>query len=141
MANIIKKPSHECTTYLFLKLKGVSDYLVDADTHERMLSAGRAISAFTENYVLGKNGYEIEVNRKYDVDINNMVRKTIKHFVGKEKEVKQMLQKLDAELSLEIIPYLCADSEYPNPILSMDKDIIAFLHQSGTELDIDYYII
>lgn len=141
MAITIKKPSHECATYLFLKLKDVDDHSVDIDANVRMDNAGRELSAFTQDYILKKYGYEIALNEEYDVDINNMVRKTIKDFVGKEKKIKQMLQRLGAEMYLEIVPYIRADCEDPKPILSLDDDIIEFAYKSGVKLDIDYYIL
>lgn len=141
MVNKFKKASHECATYLLLQLKGVDDYTIDTEACARADKVGRAISAFTEDYVLKKYGFKIALNEQYDVDINNMVRKTIQDFIGKEKELRQMLVKFDAEMYLEIVPYIYADCEEPHPILSPDDDIIEFLYKSGVRLDIDYYII
>lgn len=137
----IKRPSHECKTYLFLKLKGIDDYRIDMGAYERMDNLGMAISAFTEDYVLRKYGYEIARNEEYDVDINNMVRKTIRNFVGKEKEIRQMLERFGAEMYLEIVPEIRADCDEPKPILSPDDDVIEFAYKSGVKLDIDYYVL
>ena len=70
-----------------------------------------------------------------------MVRRTIKSFVGKERELRQLLEKFDAEMYLEIVPYIRADCDEPKPILSPDGDIIEFAYKSGVKLDFDYYII
>lgn len=141
MARNTKKAPHECATYLFLEFKDVDDVPADAELRARLERAGRAISAFTEDYAIKKYGCEIARNEQYDADVNNMVHRTIKDLVGKESEVKQMLEALDADLYLEIVPYIRADSDCPKPILSLDRDIIEFLYKSGTQLDIDYYII
>lgn len=61
----IKRPSHECKTYLFLKLKGIDDYRIDMGAYERMDNLGMAISAFTEDYVLRKYGNSFSLSFPY----------------------------------------------------------------------------
>lgn len=127
-----KAPAHSCRTYLRL--------CVDEDHDGK--TTEQALDAFTKDWRRSRDGeYEIEENEVYDVDINNMIRKTVRAFVGREDEVKQLLKKLGAQLYLEVVPYIYADSESPRPILSPDADIIAFLYKSGIRFDLDYYIV
>lgn len=127
-----KGPAHSCRTYLRLCVGG--DH--DNKSTEQMLDA------FTKDWRRLRDGeYEIANNEIYDVDINNMIRKTVRAFIGREKEVKQLLKRLGAQLYLEVVPHIYADSERPKPILSLNADNVAFLYKSGILFDLDYYIV
>ncbi len=141
MAIRSEQSSHSCTTYLVLQLKGVVDHLKDKDGAERIQRASAALSAFTRDYTLTKFGYEIAKNERYETDVNGMVRKTIAAFIGKEERLKEVLKAVGGELYLEIVPYIRANCAQPNPILSLEEDVVGFLYKTGTRLDIDYYIV
>lgn len=87
-------------------------------------------------------GYlEVGRNEEYDVDLNVMVRKTLKDLWGKEKILLELKKKYRLKYFLERVVHLYADTKNNvNPFLSLDHDIIAFLYKSGTDDDLDYYV-
>lgn len=88
-----------------------------------------------------KYAYHTEVNKNYDVDVNNMLRATLAPFFGKEERMKNIANEFGIKFVLEIVPELYASSPLPTPILSLDKDIIEFLYLSGAEHDLDLYLL
>ena len=81
---------------------------------------------------------EIGRNEIYDVDINKMVRITLKDLFGKEDVLVMLKEKYNLEYYLERVLGIYCDSVHP--ILSLDADIIEFLYKSKTIDDLDYYI-
>ena len=81
---------------------------------------------------------EIGRNEDYDVDINKMVRVTLKDLFGKEDILVMLKNKYNLEYYLERVPCIYSDSIHP--ILSLDYDILEFLYKSKTVDDLDYYI-
>ncbi len=98
------------------------------------------VLAFGNVWFKDPYGYRTQYNLDYDVDVNNMLRVTLAPFFGKEEEIKRVCDLYRVSFVLEIIPELCASSEDPTPILSLDNDIIKFLYLSGVEHDLDLYI-
>ncbi len=86
------------------------------------------------------HAYHTKVNTQYNVDVNNMLRVTLAPFFGKESEIKRISERYGVEFVLEIVAELEANSPEPTPILSLDNDIIAFLHLSSTTHDLDLYV-
>ncbi len=82
----------------------------------------------------------------YDIDIPNMMRKTIKDLIPKKAELLKIREDYDAGLYLEVVPEIYVpkddnDTDYePHPVITPSRDIIEFLYETKTELDIDYYI-
>ena len=97
-------------------------------------------SSFCTEVKQTNNMIEIGLNKNYDVDINNMIRKTIFDLLGKEEEIKKYLKQNKIEEFLEIVPEIASKSNESKPILSLDEDIIEFLYKSGIRMDLDYYI-
>jgi len=97
-------------------------------------------SSFCTEVKQTNNMIEIGLNKNYDVDINNMIRKTIFDLLGKEEEIKKYLKENKIEAFLEIVPEIASKSNESKPILSLDEDIIEFLYKSGIRMDLDYYI-
>lgn len=97
-------------------------------------------SSFCTEVKQANNMIEIGLNKNYDVDINNMIRKTIFDLLGKEEEIKKYLKENKIEAFLEIVPEIASKSNESKPILSLDEDIIEFLYKSGIRMDLDYYI-
>lgn len=91
--------------------------------------------------VWDRHCFIIGYNERYDVDVNVMLRVTLKGLLGKEAELRALQDKFSVATVLEIVPYIVADSDEPTQILAVDRDIVEFLYKSGAELDIDYYII
>ena len=87
------------------------------------------------------NTIEIGRNEIYDVDVNKMVRVTLKDLFGKEEKLLYLKEKYNLYYALERVPSIVADTTEPHPILSLDSDIVEFLAKTGTVDDLDYYII
>lgn len=87
------------------------------------------------------NGFRIGLNEEYDVDVNNMIRVTLKDLLGKEEWIRDLQTRLGVKTSLEIVPYLVCGSEEPSQYLSLEDDVIEFLYRSHTAMDLDYYIL
>jgi hypothetical protein len=100
----------------------------------------KALKSFTKNVEWKNYEFIVEDNDKYNVDINEMIRATIKPFVGREEEVKTLKEKYGLEILLTIVPEIYADNEEVRPLLSLDDDIIAFLYNTNISHDLDYYI-
>ena len=81
----------------------------------------------------------IGFNEKYEVDINDMIRKTIKPLLGKEDELDMLRRKYNLKYYLALVPTIKVDGVHP--ILSLAPDIVEFLYLTGTEEDLDYYIV
>ncbi len=126
---------HHLKTYLHIVCPG-----------EQAEACARAISKFTDDFshiqcVNGAISYSVCVNKDYDVDVNEMLRKTLAPFFGREAELKEALAAAGATSAyVEIVADLDHKSDEPTPILGLDGDIIAFCYLSGILPDLDYYI-
>ena len=80
-------------------------------------------------------------NETYEVNINDMLRKTLAGMMDKADILRRMREEAGLSYALVIVPEIVRDSDEPTPILSLEEDIIAFLHVSGATHDIDYYIL
>lgn len=83
---------------------------------------------------------EIGRNEIFNIDINEMVRVTLKDLFGKEVILSELKEKYKLEYYLERVPMLNGDTTKVNPVLSLDYDIIEFLYKTKTIDDLDYYI-
>lgn len=88
-----------------------------------------------------RHRFVIGLNEKYDADVNEMIRATLKDLIGKEDKIAEMKEKFSVQTVLEIVPYVAVDSDEPTQNLSLDDDIIDFLYATGTSHDLDYYVI
>ncbi len=77
----------------------------------------------------------------FDIDINVMLRKTLKNLFGKEEILVELKREYALEYYLERVPTLVAGSDMPNQLLSLDLDIIEFMYKTGTHDDLDYFVI
>jgi len=84
---------------------------------------------------------EIGRNEIFDININEMVRVTLKDLFGKEEILLNLKKKYNLTYYLERVPSLVYDTDEPNQILSLEPDIVEFLYKSQTEDDLDYYIL
>lgn len=147
------KNDHSCKTYVSVGLKFDSDKNVellrrgarhcepeDIGIYNRD-DVGRALEVLTSDLTWRRHWFEIGVNGDYDVDVNNMIRITLKDLIGKEETIKSIADNFDVDFCLHVVPYIVRDSDEPSQILSLDDDIIAFLHESGVSFDLDYYIL
>ena len=60
-----------------------------------------------------------------------MIRRTIKELLGREELLLSIQQKYCAEIYLEVVPWIVANSDEPRQILSLEEDIIKFLYIAG----------
>ena len=84
---------------------------------------------------------EIGRNEFFDMDVNVMLRKTLKDLLGKEKQLLALKERYGLTYYLERVPSLQANSEAPNQCLSLAPDVIEFLYKTQTVDDLDYYIL
>lgn len=145
--------THDCLTYIAVWLD------CDIDKCDAAIVEGRECSPEEigiynkdeiENFIIEELGVVpkwdyhlllIGFNHNYDVDVNNMIRVTLKDLFGKEEKLKQLMDKFSIQVTLEIAPYIVYDDNKPNQILSLDKDIIEFLYKSKIDLNLDYSVI
>ena len=78
---------------------------------------------------------------EFDIDINVMLRRSLGELFGKEDILAELRREYGLEYYLERVPMMVADSEYPNQLLSLDDDIIAFMYKTGAHDDLDYIIL
>ena len=84
---------------------------------------------------------EIGRNERFNLDINVMIRETLRDLFGKEEILKILKEKYNLEYFLERVPTIIKDSTESNQILSLDNDIIEFLYRTQTKDDLDYFIL
>ena len=89
--------------------------------------------------LIKKNKIEIGKNNNYNVDINEMLRVTLKDLFGKEDILFQLKEDYNLEYYLVRVPYLSADEI--KPILCLDRDIVEFLYLTTAEDELDYYLV
>ena len=75
---------------------------------------------------------------EYDVEVENQMRKTIENLIPLKKELLEIKNKYNAYLVLEVVPTIYIGES--TPCLSPTRDIIKFLYETGSEIDIDLYI-
>ncbi len=80
-------------------------------------------------------------NENYNVDVNEMLRVTLKDLFGKEEQIKKLKKEFSLSAILEIVPVIASNSNEPNQYLSLERDIIEFLYKSETDIDLDYYVV
>ena len=122
---------HKCLTYFLIYSKRMIDMKIIV---EALGLSEDVISKMTEQ--------SLEIGRcdKYDVNINNMIRTTIKSLVGKKDILLALKEKYNLEFYLSKVVMLDVKSNIPNPILSLEGDVIEFLYKTNTIDDIDYYL-
>jgi hypothetical protein len=83
---------------------------------------------------------EIGRNEIFNININEMLRETLKDLFSKEEILLELKEKYNLEYYLERVPELHSDTTLVNPVLSLDHDIIEFLYKTKTIDDLDYFI-
>lgn len=100
------------------------------------------------NFVIEEYGKKVCENKfvikighcnKFNLDINIMIRDSIKELIGKEEILLELKNKYNLEYYLERVVYLKNIKDGVFPILSLDNDIIEFLYKTKTIDDLDYY--
>lgn len=154
----LKKCHHTCETYLYLTKKEIDDPDWSNDEEfekwdqettklwnrwmDRTFSLTNELREdfSAEAYTDGEN-YFVNRNAKYNVDINEMIRKTIGCFAGKEQQFKDLCDKYAAAATLVVVPCIRYNSNEPKPKLTIDSDIEEFCAKADVQLDLDDYIL
>lgn len=100
-----------------------------------------ALSLREGQITVGKGKLELGKCRSYSVNLNDMYRETLSLLLGKEQILEELRHRYRLSYYLVAVPEIVSDSEEPTPILSLEPDIVEFLYRSGTEHDLDYYIL
>ena len=131
---------HECRTYFRIignfDTKEVLSLLnVEAD---KIYNKGE----ISEKSKIVREYDEITIgfNNEYNVNINEMLRKTLSSLMSKIDILTKIKKEYELDYYLVIVPEIYSGSDEPSPILSLEKDIVEFLYLTGTEEDLDYYI-
>lgn len=84
--------------------------------------------------------FKIEIGycNKFNVDVNVMVKETLKELFGKEDILSDLKKEYGLEYYLERVIHLERDKV--QPILSLDSNIIEFLYKAKVVDDLDYYV-
>ena len=124
---------HTCLTYFY----------VDT-TQSNNFDSASFVSALgvDKNYaVLRDNGcMRMGQNECYNVDINVMVRQTLAPIWDKQKLLAELKRQYSLTYYLVRVAHVYANCASPKPLLSLDADVVEFLHQTGTLDDLDYYV-
>jgi hypothetical protein len=132
--------NHKCRTYFIItgdfNAKDVLNAL-EVDNYE-VFNKG-------EEYKISKRKREFDeikigFHDNYNVDINEMIRATLKGLINKTDVLKTLKKELSLDYALVLVPEIYSDSEEPKQILSLDRDIIEFLYLTETDIDLDYYV-
>ena len=86
------------------------------------------------------NDVKIGLNEKYNVDINVMIRETLKDLIPQAKTLANLKKEYNLGCYLVLVPEIYSDSDEPKQCLSLERDIIEFLYLTGAEVDLDYYV-
>ncbi len=74
----------------------------------------------------------------YDVNVENQMRKTISNLISLKADLLRIKKDYDAHFRLQVVPRIYTNEISPN--LSPPRDIIEFLYETETNLDIDLYV-
>lgn len=88
----------------------------------------------------GVQSVEIGRNEVYDDDVNVMIRRTLKNLLGKEEILLELKNEYKLTYVLERVPIISTEDNAPYQKLSLDSDVITFLHKTGTRDDLDYHL-
>ena len=133
IAFVIEEPKHSCSTYLSV--------CINEGSKDDFYYIRNILYCFVPDFDCFDQCFRIGQNDNYDVDINVMLRETLKDFLGKEDVLKDFQSVENATISLDIFATIIKDSEEPNQYLSLDDDMIEFLSKADVKLNLKYKII
>ena len=154
----LEKPAHACTTCFKVLLDSeechrlYSERLAEPDLAEEEFSrlldecfdtdlAEGALGEITEGFQRRWKWFEYGKNSEYNVDVNVMLRQTLSGLFGKEEQLKAVRDRFCIDPVLQVFTVIAKGSEEPNQYLSLERDIIEFLHKAGVRLQLDYCIV
>ena len=132
--------NHKCRTYFRIIGNFNSQEILNALSvkADKVYNKGEIIEK--SKRIRENDEITIGFNDEYDVNINVMIRKTIKDLTSKIEILSNLKKELNLEYYLVLVPEIYSDNDEPNQILSLERDIIEFLYLTKTEQDLDYYI-
>lgn len=74
---------------------------------------------------------------EYDWLVENQMMKTIENLIPKINDLKQVKEKFDVSLFLQIVPNIYTEEKM---CLAPSRQVIEFCYHSGTEIDIDLHV-
>lgn len=132
--------NHKCRTYFRIISNFNSQEILNALNvkADKIYNKGEIIEKSKK--IKENDEITIGFNDEYDVNINVMIRKTLKDLTSKTELLLNLKKELNLEYYLVLVPEIYSDSDEPNQILSLESDIIEFLYLTKAEQDLDYYI-
>ena len=132
--------NHKCRTYFRI----IGDIEVNELLSTLNVKANKIVNKGEINprskKVWEYNDVKIGFNDKYNVDINEMIRETLKNLIPQVETLAKLKKEYSLKYYLVLVPEIYSDSEEPNQYLSLDRDIIEFLYLTETDIDLDYYV-
>ena len=124
---------HTCLTYFYVDTSKANNFDTNAFCN--------ALSIDTNCVQLRDNGgMRIGANENYNVDINVMVRATLTNLWDKRQQLVELKNKYNLTYYLVRVPQIESNCDQPKPLLSLDADVVAFLQETTTLDDLDYYV-
>lgn len=84
---------------------------------------------------------ELGRNELFDLDINVMLRRTLKNLLGNEDILLALKEKYALTYTLERVPLLQAAENAPHQRLFLDEDILRFMYLCKVKDDLDYHVL
>ena len=163
IAFVLQEPKHTCRTCLTvwtndtcarnLQLQGemyregaddteFNKAQMDVDFSETLSQEvidllGKVEEGYAE--VFDYRSVEIGRNEDVDVDVNVMLRKTLKHLFGKEAKLKSIRDRYWISITLDIVATIVKDTQGEKINLNLDEDIKEFLDKSKVELEMQVF--
>lgn len=75
----------------------------------------------------------------YNILVENQMIQTITPLLSKIDELRRIKSEYDVSLTLEIVPSVYAGET--EPCLAPSSEIIKFCYETGTDIDIDLYVL
>ena len=124
---------HTCLTYFYVDTSKSTNFDAQAFASQLQLCP--------QDVEIRNNGcMRIGSNTNYNVDSNEMVRTTLASLWDKRPLLVELKNKYNLTYYLVRVPQIDARCDQPKPLLSLATDIVAFLNETSTLDDLDYYV-
>lgn len=160
IAFYLEKPKHTCLMYLGIWFEPSRRLKLYKELFKNQLQSDDEIYAlFKDDEILEINAvkekvrkiindfdqfeywFRLGLNEEYNVDVNVMLKKTLKNLFGKEEELKKIREDLCVPLTLNIYATIIMDCEEPKQNLQLNDDMLEFLEKSKITLNLEKRII
>lgn len=148
----LEEPKHSCSISLNIFLDStesqklyyekIIDCNISDEEYKRlndfdMWGLNDALEEISEDIIMRDTSFLLTSCDEYDSDLNVMLRKMLKDYFGKERQLKEISEKFCKAITLDVYSVSVKNSEEPKQNLLLDKDIVEFLDRSGVKLNID----